>query len=236
VTRRPVPGPHDVGLELVCLDLAGTTVADDGLVERAFDTALGHVGIGPGDPRRAQMDGVVRATMGSSKIEVFRALFGEEDRARAANSAFEEAYDELVRRGEVKPLPGAETTMGALRAAGLKVALTTGFSVRTRQLLIAALGWGGTGDLALSPEDAGRGRPYPDLVLTAVLRLEVTDVRAVAVAGDTAADMLSGRRAGASWVVGVETGADDRRRLLASGATHVVASVAALPALLGLSE
>ena len=35
------------------------------------------------------------------------------------------------------------------------------------------------------------------MILTAVLRLAVQDVRAVAVAGDTADDMPAGRRAGA---------------------------------------
>jgi len=57
----------------------------------------------------------------------------------------------------------------------------------------------------------------------------------VAVAGDTASDMASGRRAGAGWVVGVETGADDADRLREGGATQVIFSVAELPGVLGLN-
>jgi phosphoglycolate phosphatase-like HAD superfamily hydrolase len=90
-------------------------------------------------------------------------------------------------------------------------------------------------DIALCPADAGRGRPFPDLVLTAVLRLGVTDVRAVAVAGDTPSDMLTGVRAGAGLVVGVRTGAGTADELGAAGAHRVVDDVTALPALLGLS-
>jgi phosphoglycolate phosphatase-like HAD superfamily hydrolase len=58
----------------------------------------------------------------------------------------------------------------------------------------------------------------------------VDDVRHIAVCGDTANDMLSGRRSGASIVAGVLTGAHDRDRLLAAGATHILPSVTALPA------
>ena len=74
----------------------------------------------------------------------------------------------------------------------------------------------------------GRGRPYPDMILTCVLRLGIDDVRAVAVAGDTESDIRSGLAAGASIVAGVLTGAHDRDRLLAAGATHVLDSVAEL--------
>jgi phosphonatase-like hydrolase len=225
--------PPATPVELVCLDMAGTTVADDGAVDGAFGRALDEVGVAPG-PGRERMAAYVRDTMGTSKIDVFRALLGDEDRAGAANEAFEAAYDAAVRAGGVRPLTGAPECLGALRAAGLRVALTTGFSPRTRDLLVDSLGWAPLVDLALSPADAGRGRPFPDMILTAVLRLGVTSVGAVAVAGDTRADMMSGRRAGAATVVGVLTGSDDRARLEGAGATHVLDSVAGLPGLLGV--
>jgi phosphonatase-like hydrolase len=227
------PDEEAPGIELACLDMAGTTVADDGLVEQAFDAALDELGVTQ-KAQRASMVAHVRDTMGTSKIEVFRTLFGAEDRALAANIAFEAAYDQAVRGGSVRPIPGALDCIGVLRAAGVKVALTTGFSARTRDLLIEVLGWGDLVDLVLSPVDAGRGRPYPDMILTALLALGAESVAAVAVAGDTAADMVSGRRAGASVVAGVLSGADDRARLIAAGATHVIESVAQLPGLLGL--
>jgi phosphoglycolate phosphatase-like HAD superfamily hydrolase len=70
------------------------------------------------------------------------------------------------------------------------------------------------------------------MVLTALMRTETDDVRQVAVAGDTGYDMITGRRAGASVVVGVLTGAHDDARLRADGAGQVLDSVADLPALL----
>lgn len=51
--------------------------------------------------------------------------------------------------------------------------------------ILDILGWWDSVDLALCPEDAGRGRPYPDLILSAALRLGIDDVREIAVCGDT---------------------------------------------------
>ncbi|MGW2041997.1 phosphonatase-like hydrolase [Streptomyces virginiae] len=219
---------------LVVLDMAGTTVADGGLVERAFERAAEHLGVEPGTPDHAEKLTYVLATMGESKISVFRHLFGTEELARRANSAFEEAYGELVDGGLVTALPGARAAIEELRADGRTVALTTGFARVTQDAILDALGWQDLADLTLCPADAaGRGRPYPDMVLTALLRTgAVADVTDVVVVGDTAYDMLSGRRAGAGTVAGVLTGAHDRPTLTRGGATHILESVAELPSLL----
>jgi phosphonatase-like hydrolase len=219
--------------ELACLDMAGTTVSDDGLVARAFGDALTALGVGADDPRRPAMFDYVRRTMGTSKIEVFRALFSDDLEAGRANAAFEDAYGRLVDEGGVSPLPGAEGAIDVLRGAGIKVALTTGFAPRTRDQVLHALGWAGRVDLVVSPADAGRGRPFPDMILYAMRALDVGEARRVAVAGDTGADMEAGRRARVAVVAGVLTGTADRATLVAGGATHVLASVEELPGLIG---
>lgn len=217
-------------IELVVLDMAGTTVADDGTVEAAFLAAMDDVGV-PTESARGEMLDHVRATMGESKIVVFRQLLaGDEERAVAANAAFEKHYAAQVADG-VRPVPGAGEAIAQLRAGGLKVALTTGFSPATQRLVLEALGWTDAVDLVLAPADAGRGRPYPDLPLTALLRLQIDDVHSMAVVGDTTSDVLSGLRSGASIVAGVTTGAHDAESLRAAGATHVLDSVADLPRL-----
>jgi phosphonatase-like hydrolase len=220
-------------IELACLDLAGTTVADDGAVESAFRTAAEGFDLDP-DAALAR----VRMTMGMSKIVVFRDLLGDEEPAQEANRRFEAAYADVVESGGATPLPGAEDTIAALRDSGVKVCLTTGFSAATRDAVLDAVGWRDSVDLALSPGDAvgGRGRPHPDMVLTAVLRLGVTDVRAVAVAGDTTNDLWSGWRAGASIVAGVLTGAHDRATLAEAPHTHLLESVAELPAVVSATS
>lgn len=219
-------------IELACLDMAGTTVSDDGVVERAFTAAAQAVGIGEGRPGFEEAMAVVRETMGQSKIEVFRRILGEEDRAQRANREFERAYAQLLSGGAVRALPGAVDVLGDLRDNGVKVCLSTGFAPATRDALLAHLGWRPLVDLVLSPSDAGRGRPHPDMIQHAARALGVADPGAVAVAGDTASDVQAGCAAGASIVAGVLTGAGTRDELTTAGATHVLATIAELPAVL----
>ncbi|MCL7427509.1 phosphonatase-like hydrolase [Streptomyces sp. YS415] len=213
-------------IRLVVLDMAGTTVADGGLVEQAFAEAARQLGAEP-----ASMLDHVRATMGESKISVFRHLFGEEAKAQQANKAFEEAYARLVDAGRIAPVPGAREAIEELTSQGRTVVLTTGFARPTQDAILTALGWQDLVPLTLCPADAGgRGRPYPDMVLTAFLRTAAADgVRQVAVVGDTSYDMLSGVRSGAGLVAGVLTGAHDAQALAAAGAHRVLDSVAQLP-------
>ncbi|MEV5854395.1 phosphonatase-like hydrolase [Streptomyces anulatus] len=230
ITRDP--------FRLVVLDMAGTTVADGGLVEQAFSAAAQRLGVRPGSDEHARQLAYVRATMGESKISVFRHLFGDEDRAQRANSAFEEAYGELVDAGRIAPVPGAREAVERLASEGRTVVLTTGFARPTQDAVLAALGWQDLVPLTLCPADAGgRGRPFPDMVLAAFLRTgAVGDVRRTVVAGDTSYDMLSGIRSGAGIVAGVLTGAHDKDRLTRHGATHVLGSVAELPDLIARAE
>lgn len=223
---------HDI--RLVVLDMAGTTVADSGLVERAFAAAAAELGVEPGSADHAEKLDYVRATMGESKISVFRHLFGDEDLAQRANTAFEKAYGDLVDEGLIAPVPGAREAIEELIAGGRTVVLTTGFARVTQDAILAALGWQDLVPLTLCPADAGgRGRPFPDMVLEAFVRTKAAeDVRQVAVVGDTSYDVLSGVRAGAGLVVGVRTGAHGDAEFRAAGADHVLDSVAALPALL----
>jgi phosphoglycolate phosphatase len=221
-------------ITVACLDMAGTTVADDGSVLKAFEAAMATAGLRPGEPGFAAADEIVRATMGQSKIEVFRRILGVEERAQVANRAFEDAYAQSVRAGLVSPVPGAVETITALRAAGVRVCLATGFSPATRDAVLDALGWQTLIDLALSPADAGRGRPWPDLPLTALLRLGGGAVTELLVAGDTPSDVESGLRAGAGVVAGVTTGAAGPDELAAAGAPYVLDSVTGLVQLLGI--
>ncbi|MEU8964460.1 hypothetical protein AB0C89_22515, partial [Streptomyces sp. NPDC048491] len=46
--------------KLIVLDMAGTTVADGGLVERAFASAAGRLGVEPGSAEHATMLDYVR--------------------------------------------------------------------------------------------------------------------------------------------------------------------------------
>ena len=103
---------------LACLDMAGTTVRDDGAVEEAFETALMAAGIAPGSPRHAQAHAVVRATMGWSKADVFARLLDPAPAARATEE-FAVAYEAMLAAGRVAEIPGAGSVLRHLRAYDL---------------------------------------------------------------------------------------------------------------------
>jgi phosphoglycolate phosphatase len=223
-------------ITVACLDMAGTTVADDGSVMAAFGAAAAQFGLVPGAAGYAEAIEFVQSTMGQSKIEVFRQLLGSEERAQEGNRIFEQTYADSVRAGLVAPLPGAVETITALRAAGIKVCLATGFAPVTRDALLDALGWRPLIDLALSPADAGRGRPWPDMALTALIRLGGGSVSELAVVGDTASDVESGLRAGAGLVAGVLTGSGSAEALTAAGAPHILDAIGGLVQLIGVGS
>lgn len=221
-------------ITIACLDMAGTTVADDGGVITAFAAAIERGGVSRATPAHDRAMQTARATMGQSKIEVFRQIFTDEADAQRANAAFEACYAEAVAAGGVEAVPGAAGVMARLSQAGIRVCLATGFAPATRDAVIDALGWRPLIDLALSPADAGRGRPWPDLPLTALLRLGGGAVSELAVVGDTPSDIESGRRAGAGLVAGVLTGQTSREELEQAKAHVILDSVAGLPSALGL--
>jgi len=223
MTTLPIP-------EVAVLDLAGTTITDDGLVLEAFHAAIADAGVDRGSERFVVMAEHAERRMGASKITVFLELFDQNlAAAERANLAFEQAYASQLTSGCVAPIPGAAETIDNLRSLGVKVALTTGFSPETRDALLACVGWRTMADLALSPADVGRGRPYPDLALTALMRLGGTSVSGLLTAGDTVADMRCGRSAGAGAVIGVLTGAHSRSALEGAGAHLVIPSICDLP-------
>lgn len=215
-------------IHTVVLDMAGTTVRDGGLVLGAFTRAWERAGA---PERFSEAMAHVIATMGQSKIDVFRALV-DEDAAQALNAAFEQAVIELVGDGIVEAIPGAEEAIRALQAEGRKVVLTTGFSRETVDLILGTLGWQGLADDTITPAEAGRGRPAPDMPLVALLRTGAPSTAALAVIGDTVADVETGRNAGAGLVAAVLTGGHVSTEALRAVTDHVLGSVAELPALL----
>jgi phosphonatase-like hydrolase len=218
-------------IRLAVLDTGGTTVRDDDVALTAFVEALAAYGAGPDVPGFEDRLTFVRRTMGRARIDVFRVLLPDEERARAAHRVFEAAVEAAVAQGGVEPMPGARDAIEALREAGIAVCLATGYSQRTLDRIVEGIGWRNVVDAAIAPAHGRRGRPYPDLILSAVMQLGIDAVSEVAVVGDTVSDLVAGRRAGAAIVAGVLTGAHRRDDLARAPHTHLVDGIWDLPIL-----
>jgi len=221
-------------ISLVCCGLVGTMVGDgldqESVVERAFAEAIATQGVVAGTSDFARCMAQVSRGRGRSTTDVFDSLFpGHQARAQAAGIAFERSYRSVVGRTGLAAMPGAEEAVDKLTGSGIRVCLVTGLPRSTLSLILDTLGWRGHGQLALCPDDVPRAFPWPDLVLTALLRLGVDDVREIAVASGTEHGMAAGRRAGSRIVAGVRTGPHIPARMRAGGATDLIGSIAELP-------
>jgi phosphonatase-like hydrolase len=221
-----------MSVEMVAFDVAGTVLNDDGLVISAFRNAFEATQPDLWPTHGEQWTQYAIDTMGQSKIHVFTELLGDAEKAHQANLAFEESYvTEIAEVGAV-PIAGAEDLFKYLKAKGIAVALTTGFSRSTLDTLLIELGWKDLIDLSVTPSEAGRGRPHPDMLNMAVEVLGITNPEHVVVCGDTAADMQAAIAFGAGQVIGVLTGAHNEQTLHDAGATSVINSVADLKSLI----
>jgi phosphonatase-like hydrolase len=80
-------------------------------------------------------------------------------------------------------------------------------------------------------DDVAQGRPAPYLIFRAMEISAVTSVHQVANVGDTALDLQAGQNAGVRYNLGVLSGAHTKEQLEREPHTHLLSSVAMLPAL-----
>src|SRR5262245_58727150 len=197
----PLTTHHSPGvtmIELVVFDLAGTTVHDGDAVNASFRATLAARGI------EAEV-AAVNAVMGLPKPEAIRILLERFGRRPGVTPSVEEInaiHEDFTGRMRsyyasdpaVREVPGATTTFAALRRAGIKVALNTGFFRPIASVLLERLGWRCPAviDADVTSDEVLRGRPHPDMIRHLMTRLGVEDARRVAKVGDTRADVEEG--------------------------------------------
>nr|WP_240972517.1 phosphonatase-like hydrolase [Nonomuraea sp. FMUSA5-5] len=217
---------------MAVLDIAGTTVEEHGAVYLALEEAVRAAG---GTPSAADIE----RWMGADKREAIAALLTGEPAAEVIDAAFADFRARLGAAYAARPpapLPGVPEAIGTLRAAGVKVALTTGFDREVTTELLKVVGWEhGVLDAVVCVDDVTTGRPAPYMIFRAMEATGVHDVGRVLTAGDTVRDLQAGTNAGARVVAGVLTGSQDAATLGAVRHTHLLPGVASIPALLGLA-
>lgn len=233
-------------ITLAAFDMAGTTVNDGGAVYRALENAVTETGVAV-TPENLQ------TWMGVEKREAITALIelggGVADDAKVAATfdRFRVLLDEYYTAVPPTPIDGVPAAIAELQAAGIKVALTTGFSRDVAESILSGLGWtvsadadapagsGGVRVDALScGDDVAAGRPAPFMIHRVMEATGVTNVADVLVAGDTAVDVRSGVNSGAAISIGVLSGKLEREGFSGEQPTAILDSVAAIPAYLGL--
>jgi phosphonatase-like hydrolase len=223
-------------IELVVFDMAGTTVNDEDGVNRCVRAALDHVGL-------AVTRDDVNRVMGIPKPEALRQLLGRYQRADLQprlDAIHADFVIRMIRFYETDPsvreITGPSETFRRLRAAGIKVALDTGFSRNIVDVVLARLKWddGQLVDATITSDEVRRGRPHPDMIEKAMIDLAVSDPKRVAKVGDTPSDLEEGNAAGCGMVIGVTGGSHTAEQMRPHRHTHLIHTVADLPGLLGV--
>jgi phosphonatase-like hydrolase len=222
-------------VQLVVFDIAGTTVYDNDAVRSCFRAALA-------DADLSAAPEVISAVMGLPKPEAIRRLAGPGVPPEQIDAIHEDFVARMKRHYQVDPsvreADGATGTFARLHAAGVMVALDTGFSRPIVDVLLARLGWreGDAIDASVCSDEVPRGRPHPDMILHLMRKLGVDGAGSVAKVGDTPVDLQEGTAAGCGWVVGITSGTHAREQLARHPHTHLIVSLTELPKLLGLGE
>ena len=222
-----------MGIELVVLDMAGTTVYDGDAVHRSLQETLAAASV------HVTRD-EVNAVMGQPKPVAIETLLrrkgapeaGLAERTAALHSDF---VDRMIRyyRDHAQEIAPASAVFQELRARGVKVFLDTGFGRPIADAILARLAWTTPEvlDGTVTSDEVARGRPHPDMVLRAMDLCAITDPRRVAKVGDTPSDLQEGHAAGCGLVIGVTEGSHTKAELEPEPHTHLIPNVGALPAL-----
>ncbi len=231
-------GSPSPSFSLAVFDVAGTTVLDDdGVIECLRDVLDAHVPVSTQD---------VLDVMGLPKPLAIRQLLSLRGRMGGdsldaavdkAHGEFRTAMIERYRHGALAPAGGADGVFARLRAAGVRVALDTGFSRDILDTVLDRLGWaeGTTVDFSIASDEVERGRPHPDLIYRAMALAAVTEPERVVKIGDTPADLEQGLAAGCGLVVGVTYGTHTRGQLDRPG-VHVIDRLPDVLALVGVDR
>jgi phosphoglycolate phosphatase len=108
-------------------------------------------------------------------------------------------------------LPGVAATLADLHAAGLRLAVCSNKPVAITRKLIEALGISTYFEGVFGPEDSGKPKPDPSMILLALEKVGVPRSQAVYV-GDMPVDVETARNAGVMVYV-LPTGSSDRETL-----------------------
>lgn len=167
-------------------------------------------------------EAMFRASFGQRNDAILTTWMGEAatpDLIKSIGDEKEALYRSYVEAEGVAPLPGAADWVRRLHEAGWSQAIASSAPRANIEVMARVLGFSGFMHALIGAEDVRRGKPEPDVFLTAAARVAVPPGRCIVVE-DAAAGIEAARRAGMRSIgVGVDLTAADVR----------VASLADLP-------
>ncbi len=235
---------YEQPIDLVVLDMAGTTLKDAGEVEACFAQAIREENV-------AVSAAWIKAVQGWAKRAAFVRLWEEKlgpehpellTRVDQSYARFRRILESYYETTPVEPTEGCLETFAWLRQRGIKIALTTGFYRKVANVILEKLGWlagldsnyqaltpDAVIDLSLTSTEVERGRPAPDMIHMAMQRLGVQDPQRVIKIGDTPSDIEAGLNAGVRMSLGLTNGTHSHEQLAACQPDGLLSNLGQLP-------
>jgi phosphonatase-like hydrolase len=208
-------------IDMVVLDIAGTTIQDNYEVEKCFMEVAEETGLEVNRERIVSM-------MGWSKIVVFETLwrekvheFGElsiNQKIMTSYESFKNKLEDYYQNNTVLPTKGCMDLIEFLKYNEVKIVLNTGFYRKITDILLQRIGWLNNGnsewiDLSVCSDEVTSGRPSPYMIFKAMELLKIQDVRRVIKIGDTPSDLAEGKNAGCLYSCGILGGTHSYEQL-----------------------
>lgn len=212
--------------KLVVLDIAGTTVNDFGLVQKAamntmkeklaVDVTLDDANKVMGIPKKTafeQLCSLHQVEVSAEQIDGLVFHFNERLTAKYAE------------KGSIELMPHAGELFESIRACGSQVYLNTGFNRAIAEVIVHNLNLGNVLNGYIGSDEVMAGRPQPDMIRLAMKRSGVEYSHFVMKVGDTISDLYEGFSAGCAWNVGVLTGANTYEELRTAPYSQILSNL-----------
>ncbi len=223
---------------LVVFDIAGTTLNDTAnSVNDSFRGALKIHGISA-----TQVE--INAVMGYKKKTAIQTILTSLPNQESSPELVEQIHDsflELINEyyrssPDIAEIEGASQLFGELKGAGIKVALDTGFSRSTTDIILERTGWlqNGLIDASKASDEVKDGRPHPFMIQALMADLNISKSSSVVKVGDTPSDLMEGENAQCGLTVGVLYGTHTRSQLKDFHHDYLIEDITELKTLIGL--
>lgn len=200
-------------IELLVLDMAGTTINEDNVVYKTLTAAVNNHGY------QVTLDKVLSSCAGMEKLEAITSLLkeinGNEADAPVIFQDFSEKLKEAYRGLDVKPINGTENFLLKMKSMNKKVVLNTGYTSEIARQLLDKLQWKESihFDALITADDVSESRPSPEMIYLAMKKFNISEPGNVLKAGDSVIDIEEGKNAGCGLTVAVLSGAQNRTEL-----------------------
>ncbi len=209
--------------KLAVLDMAGTTINDKGLVQKAAINSMREI-----TNTQITLDDANKV-MGIPKQVAFEQLCSvhgadlEPQTIDALLNYFNNELEHLYGiSGNIDLMPHTIELFEAMRNRGTKIYLNTGFNKKIASIIVKQLNLETYIDGFIASDEVKKGRPHPDMIQLAMKREKIEYGHKVMKIGDTVSDLYEGFSAGCAWNIGVLTGAQTYNELFTAPYTQIL--------------